>query len=86
VSWGLALSHAPLSLAGWSVGILCMVGEMAVWPMLAAGQRLPLGGPIAHPLISDDDPQYGHQPREECMKELPRGGPITLASDQELRM
>jgi hypothetical protein len=86
VSWGLASSHTPLSLAGRSVGILGAIGEMAVRPMLDTGQHPPLGRTIAHQLIGADDPRYGHQPLEEWTKELPRGGPITLASDQELRM
>jgi hypothetical protein len=64
--------------------MLGAVGEMAVWLMLDTGQHLTPGRAIAHQLIGDDDPWYEHQPLEECTKELPRGGPITLASDQKL--
>jgi hypothetical protein len=86
VSRGLASSHAPLSLAvgRWEFSARLVRWLYGRW--WTPGQHLMLGRTIAHQLIGDDDPRYGHQSLEECTKELPHGGPITLASDLELRM
>jgi hypothetical protein len=58
VARGLEPLHAPLPLAGGLMGILGAIVEIAVLPMLDAGQDLPLGSSVTFELIRNDHARY----------------------------
>ena len=55
LSWRFEALHAPFPLARGLVGVLRAVVQIAVLPMLHAGQDLPLGGTIARQFIGTND-------------------------------
>jgi hypothetical protein len=69
VSWRLEALHAPLALPRRLVGVFGAVVQIAVLPMLHAGQELPLCRPIAPQLIGDDHPRGVRQALQQLAEE-----------------
>jgi hypothetical protein len=84
VSWRFEPLHAALPLAGWLMGILGAIVEIAVLPMFHPRENLPLRRPVALQLIGDDHPWDIPAAFEELAEELFRCDLVAPALDKDI--
>jgi len=70
VPGGLQPLQAPLSLAGWLMGVLRAVVEVAVLAMFHPREHLPLRRSVAFELVRDEHPWHVGQALEQLAEAL----------------